>query len=324
MIRYLVRSGFFCFFMALTAKAQHAQIKFETDFTEPKVFIDLPDFKNINLRDIAISPDNDEVFFTLDAPKYAYRAILTSKKMNGKWGAFEVAAFSGKYKDIEPAFSPDGNVLFFVSTRPALEGEEEKQDYDIWKVERTGTGWGAPIRLPEIINTAGNEYYPSVSANGSLYFTSEREGSLGKEDIFISEWSNGQYSLPESVNGMNTEGYEYNAYIAPDESYMIFGNYGNKKTLGKGDLYISFKKNGLWQTPQWLGESLNSVQLDYCPFVTTDGKYFFFTSERSNINNNNRRLSYDELTRELNKPENGVSRIYYLPFKQVLKSVVNE
>lgn len=303
--------------------AQHqTEITFKKDFNTSEIFIHLPDFTNINVRDMAISPTNDEIFFTLDAPKNAFRTILTSTKVNGKWSAFAIASFSGTYHDIEPAFSPDGTHLFFASKRPTGTKTSPKKDYDLWVVTKENGEWKNPTRLPDTINSDKNEYYPSIASNGTIYFTAERADAKGKEDIYKSEFKNGMYQTPVSLGaGVNTKTYEYNAYVSPDESFIIFGSYGRKGSLGKGDMYISFNKNNTWQEAVHLGKLINSNQIDYCPFVSFDQQYFFFTSEKSTIQATYNQLSIDQLKEVMNTGSNGTSKIYYLPFEKLLKSI---
>ena len=304
---------------------QNPTIVFNEKLESAEVFIALPRFENIALRDMAISPGYDELFFTLDAPKTAFRTIITSKKTNGVWSAFQVAPFSGSYHDIEPAFSADGQTLYFASKRPEQDGGQPKNDYDIWRVTKTAQGWGKPERLSETINTSGDEYYPSVAANGNLYFTSEREGSVGKEDVFMSRFINGSYQTPISIEGsVNTAGYEYNAFVSSDEKFLVFCNYGRENSQGGGDMYISFNKDSIWQEPTPLSNLINSPQLDYCPFVTADGKFFFFTSEVSVVKSTYNNISIEGLASELSQTKNGVSRIYYIPFQQIIKNVKDE
>ena len=315
---------FLLFHFGLLAQEQPL-IEFKKDFDTPKVFIELPNFKNINLRDIAISPTYDEIFFTLDAPKNAFRTILTTKKVDGAWSAFSIASFSGNFHDIEPAFSPDGTQLFFASKRPIAGDSIPKKDYDIWVATKVNGEWKQPVRLPESINTSQNEFYPSVAQNGTLYFTAERSDGKGKEDIYKSEFKNGTYQTPVSLgSGVNTQTYEYNAYVSPDERFLIFGSYGRKGSVGRGDLYLSFQKNGEWQPAIHLSKLINSDQIDYCPFVSFDQKYFFFTSEKTTIQTSYKSLSIEKLQRLVNEGSNGTSKIYYLPFEKLIKSLDSE
>ncbi len=80
-----------------------------------------------------------------------------------------------------PAVSPDELTLYFVSDMPGSYGEK-----DIWKVTRRSVGdsWGSPQNLGPEINTTGNEVFPFVHPDGTLYFSSDGHTGLGGLDIF--------------------------------------------------------------------------------------------------------------------------------------------
>ena len=91
-------------------------------------------------RDMAISPAEDEIFYTIQYRGFTISVIMQSKKINGKWSKPEVAPFSGQFSDLEPAFSPDGSRLYFSSNRPV--SGTGKKDFDIWYIEREKGIWG--------------------------------------------------------------------------------------------------------------------------------------------------------------------------------------
>ena len=78
-------------------------------------------------RDIAISPDGNELIYTLGNHKQTRRCLVNVEKINGVWGEKKILYFSGKYQDIEPFFSPDGHRLYFASNRPNLWRFETKR-----------------------------------------------------------------------------------------------------------------------------------------------------------------------------------------------------
>jgi Tol biopolymer transport system component len=243
----------------------------------PKVFA--PQFisDGFDNRDMTIAPGNDLMLFTLQHRLTS--AILFSKKIGSKWTKPEIVPFSGKHSDLEPAFSPDGKRLFFVSNRPIVEGDPKK-DFDIWYVDRNGNDWSEPVHLDSTINTIKDEFYPSIAKNGNLYFT--RDNNETKEDIFIAQKKDGGYQQPIALaDGVNSKTFEFNAFIDPDERFIIFSSYKRADDLGGGDLYISVRKNSTWQPALHLNAPINSNSLDYCPFVSFDGKYLFFTSKRA-------------------------------------------
>ncbi len=130
-------------------------------------------------RDIAISPDGDEIIFTLSNYKQTKRCLVSIKRTAGIWGEKQMLSFSGQYQDIEPYFSPDGQKLLFVSNRPIFY-DTSRSDYNIWISEKVGDIWENPEPLDELINTESDEFYPSMGNTGNLYFTATRNDGLGK------------------------------------------------------------------------------------------------------------------------------------------------
>ncbi|MCB9285592.1 MAG: PD40 domain-containing protein [Lewinellaceae bacterium] len=275
-----------------------------------------------NERDIAISPDGTEIFYTLSTPDNAIRAIIQLVQLDGKWQEPRVAPFSGTYSDIEPSFSPDGKRLYFASNRPTGHGDEGGQ-YDIWFVDRNGTGWGAAQNVGAPVNTPHDEFYPSVASNGNLYFTAAYENSKGAEDIYRSVFVDGQYQTPVSLDSnVNSTRYEFNAFISPDEDLIIFTSYGRADDLGGGDLYMSTRnENDDWLPARNLGPKINSAKLDYCPFLDTERQVFYFTSSRRlpTIHEDLQVLNYAQLLEECEAVENGMGNIYRINARKLFE-----
>lgn len=237
---------------------------------------------------------------------------MHSQKEGEQWSQPEIPAFSGSYRDLEPAFSLDGNELFFTSTRP-MKGDTGAGDYNLWKVEQTEHGWGHLEALGPEVNSDENEYYPSVTEAGDIYFTAPQAGPQSMEDIYVCRRTEEGYAPREKLPpAINSEGYEYNAYIDPYESFILFGGYGRPDGLGGGDLYISRKdENDEWLPAENLGPTINSSAMDYCPFVTADGQTLFFSSARSNLQTEyTEPISAQEFQQLLESPLNGSTNIY--------------
>jgi WD40-like Beta Propeller Repeat len=272
-------------------------------------------------RDFALSPDGTEIFYTLQSPQAALQTIVYMKKdKKGNWTKPEVAPFAGQYSDLEPAFSPDGMKLFFSSNRP-LNGVAIK-DFDIWCVEKKNGEWGQPKNIGEPVNTMADEYYPSITATGNLYFTAAHKNGVGKEDIWLAKWNNGKYETAMALDtNVNSTTYEFNAFVSPDETFIIFSSYGRKDDKGGSDLYMSVKDAaGKWQPAKNL-LFLNSDRIDYCPFVSFDKKILFFTSERSGLKKSfpGKPASYAELTQLFSSTLNGGGNIYWVSFERVME-----
>jgi Tol biopolymer transport system component len=152
---------------------------------------------------------------------------------------------------------------------------------NIWIVKLLNGKWGKEKKLPSPINTKYDESFASQTNKGDLYFFSRRPGGAGKFDLYLARSIPGGYSQPVNLGKpFNTEYDEWDPYIAPDESYMIFCS-TKPGGFGYDDFYISFKdSNNKWSEPVNLGKSINSPASDNRPYVTNDGKYFFYTSGR--------------------------------------------
>lgn len=163
------------------------------------------------------------LYFTRRVNRRDSEFIYISRLESGKWSAPALAPFSGKYFDKEPFVAPDGKRIFFASLRP-VDGVEPKnrRDFNIWFVEKTASGWSEPRQVGPAINSPAYENYPSVAANGTLYFAGEREGGKGGNDLYRARLINGKYERVERLDELNTPNVDADPYIAPDESYLIF------------------------------------------------------------------------------------------------------
>ena len=308
--------SFFMIFILVTLHLIFIKAQSTVQPIASEIFSKIP-----NVRDFTISSKNNEAYFTAKSFQGEISVILKMEKADEIWSKPAIAVFSGEYNDLEPFLSIDNLRLYFASNRPLSNTDSNTKDFDIWFVERKDINaeWSEPINIGEPINTSFNEFFPSVSINNNLYFTCDYDSEIKKDDIFFSEWKDGHYSKPISLSdSINTDGYEFNSFIAPDESFIIFSGYEREDGFGSGDLYISYRSDdGTWSKSLNLGSKINSAKLDYCPFVEMNSRILYFTSSRSSVNNN-AFSNFDDLIQEINKYENGQSRIYKISFDEFL------
>lgn len=264
-------------------------------------------------RDMAISPDGKEICFCVAIGNYTYSTILFTKEMNGRWLEPEIVPFSGGpgVMDFEPAFSADGSRLFFLSTRP--DGDEPVGDQDIWYVDRTENGWGMPHNLGSPVNTDGGEFFPSLTREGTLYFTRNEKNSPVNQ-IFRSRFENGSFQEPELLPAaVNCGTNRFNAYVSPDESYLIVPAAGMEDSYDGVDYYVVFRDgNDRWSRPVNMGRRVNLDNArGWSPYVSPDGSYFFFMATRTReIDEAN--WNYNNLKALNNAPGNGNASIYWV------------
>ncbi len=233
--------------------------------------------------------DHSAPIFSKDGREVYWSEVYTSrgdfiyftKEKNGKWTVPQILPFcriGGTY--MYPTLSADGQKLFFVSDL-SIDGKGAGDQMNIWYVERQGEGWSAPVYVGF---DKGHEYGLTIADNGNLYFMGFYEGGIGSADLYISKYENGKYAQPENLGKViNTESYEDEPYIAPDESYILFAS--NKPTeKSEGRIYISYKsENGNWQEPISIYSKMNFEGDVRFPHISPDRKYFFFAS---NVNGN--------------------------------------
>ena len=270
----------------------------------------------------AFTPDGETLYFVRSTPNFNFWTILVSHFERGTWGTPEVAPFSGQYSDADPFITPDGSHFYFISNRPVP--GKQKQELDIWVMEKKGAGWSEPRNLNPPVNSEGNEWYPTLTREGTLYFGSDRAGGKGRTDLYRSRLVNGKYAEPENLGDViNTQFNEFEPYIAPDESFLIFMAGGRSDGHGGFDLYITYNRQGEWVKPVNLGDKINSNGNEYSPMISPDGKYFFWASARTlNDKPLEKPLTYRELTDRLRSPGNGLGDIYQIDIS-ALKIVRN-
>lgn len=208
------------------------------------------------------------------------RGVYYTYEKDGVWTIPQKAPFQNQRGATDCTVLPDGRTLIFQSSR-LTSPEDTKRDANAWVVEWTGSGWTKAHLLPSPPNSEKGEGYPSMSSDGTMFFFSSSRDRSRCGEMFYSPVIDGKYLPAERLEEpLNTEYHEIDPIIAPDRSYIIFGS-GRPGGYKFGDVYICFRKeNGSWTHPFNIGERLNAVASPARMSVTSDGKYFFFISDK--------------------------------------------
>lgn len=201
---------------------------------------------------------------------------------DGKWTKPVTLDLDAAYGYNDPFLSENGNRLYFMSNKPKKAATKGGSS-NLWYVEKEGNGWSNPINLGDVVNSEKNEYYVSFTDNGTLYFASNAHTTAeneGDHDIYYATQTNGKFNPPIRMGAaVNNEHFDVDPFVAPDGSYLIFCSTRRDDGYGQGDLYISFKKaDSTWSQAKNMGAPINTDGHEFCPFVTKDGKYLFYTS----------------------------------------------
>jgi len=265
-----------------TFKNKGTYLGLEQPETIPKMFA--PNFISTEEQEFGsvFNREGTEFYFGVDVGKRS--EIRFSKIEEGVWTKPQLVISHERYSYNDPFLSNDENSLYFISNR-ALDGKGEVKDVDIWYVERDGEEWSEPVNAGANINSTGDEYYISFTHDGTMYFASNghspNDTSRTDHDVFYSENVNKKFQIPVLLDSaINSTSYEGDVFIAPDESYLIFCS-TRVDGFGRGDLYISYKNSeGDWTKAINMGKEINTLNYEYCPFVTKDGKFLFYTSNQ--------------------------------------------
>ncbi len=210
------------------------------------------------------SPDGKEVYFSRMLPRPS--VIMYMREENGRWTPPRVVC-----EGLTPGLAPDGRTVLFST-------------WELWRMFKTPDGWTAPEKLGPAINFQKRQDTPYATADGALYFCSMFGARNG---IYRAEFADGTYGKPERLEyGISSAHGDFSPCVAPDESYLVFASI--RPGYGVTDLYVSFRNSdGSWTAPKNMGPAINTAAKEACPFVSFDGKYLFFMSNRvSKLNHN--------------------------------------
>lgn len=164
----------------------------------------------------------------LHRPKL-YHAVMKGNS----WSGFEPFAYNNDaYSVSHPSLSEDGQLLFFSSDMPGGQGGS-----DIWFCKMEGTVWGKPVNAGPEVNTNGNESFPFIANNGTLYFASDAHEGIGGMDIFSSAFISGSFTEPINLKGaINSQADDFGIFFKPDNQT---GYFASNRSGGKGadDIY---------------------------------------------------------------------------------------
>ena len=277
-----------------------------------------PELINTGLftRDFSMSPDGKEIYFSIITGRAG--VIMVSYYSNNRWSEPVIAPFSGsnQFYDFEPHVSPDGNQILFLSTRPK-KGQELKLGWkhqNIWVSDRTKTGWTEPYEIGAPINTDNNEFFPTVTSNGKIYFNHSIEFS--DVAIYCSEKVNDEFVKPQKLSFKNDSNLLlFNSTISRDESFILTCG-SLKSNRNQTRYYIAFNLGNynwsdLIDLTDYLGyEGGRAASISLSP----DGEYIFFGAIAMNSDNDSLfpRMKLSEILEKKNLPQNGSSNIYWI------------
>ncbi|MBB6003657.1 OmpA family protein [Arcicella rosea] len=226
-----------------------------------------------------LSADRETLIFTgqQDKDENLYQSVFK----DSTWSV--PISISDKINTLEnegtASISADGRTLVFTSCG----GRRGFGSCDLFIAYKEGNDWSSPQNLGPNINSGEWESQPSLSADGrTLYFVSDRKGSIGKRDIWLSKldsmnvWTKAQ----NLGNVINTSEDDLSPFIHANGKTLFFSSEGHVG-MGGLDLFFTENQQNQWTKPVNLGFPLNTNEDQVAFFITSDSKKAYYSLERS-------------------------------------------
>ncbi len=250
--------------------------------------------------------------------------IFTSKWENGKWGTpYSISTtINTKYNEGASSMSADGKTIVFASCNRA----DGVGSCDIYISYKEGEQWSVPENMGKKVNAAGWDSEPSLSADGKvLYFSSERSGGYGREDIYVSyKQDNGTWGVAKNLGPViNTEGREVSSFIHASGSTLYFST-NSRPGMGEFDIFRSDMGDTSWTNPVNVGYPINTADNDATLFITADNEKGYYSVYDKKDYNNMRSYLYEfdvpEVLKAKHKSTYAKGTVYDADTKKPLKA----
>jgi WD40 repeat protein len=274
------------------------------------------------------APDGNTVYFTRSTA--AWGVILESHKNGGEWSEPQVAPFSGEWSDSSPGMAPDGSYLVFVSLRPVkMPAAGEKVSglrANLYRVNRVGSGWSEPERMPDAVNMGPSIWKPSIAADGTIYFVSI--DAQGGKRLFSSQFKNGAYEPAQPLSFSDGTTSDVDPEIAPDGSFLLFCSSVRLKGDPKDHMFIVLRKGGDWgpvSAIRYQGDDAAGFSTDDEPHLGPDHRTVYFSSDRAvPVDFPRTREKAREDLKRLNRWDNSNSNVWFMSIAPWLNAAPGE
>jgi outer membrane protein OmpA-like peptidoglycan-associated protein len=167
--------------------------------------------------------------------------LYCSKKAGEVWGEPMPLPFNtNEFDDCHPAISIDGDKLYFASNRPGGNG-----GMDLYVAYKVGESWSEPVNLGPTVNTKGNEVFPFVHADGTLYFASSGlTNGKGGLDLYAAKTKEDAWETPVNLGQQfNTGGDDFGLIVDLDKINGYYSSNG-KGGAGGDEIFSFHTENG--------------------------------------------------------------------------------
>jgi hypothetical protein len=222
----------------------------------------------------ALDPRTGDIWFVRSAPDFSGWRLFVSRCDGGHRTGAVPAPIAAPGLEADPWFSPDGRILYYISSRAT--GGMASDALDIWLARRDRHGaWRPPERLPAPVNSDRAEWFPRLARDGWLYFGSRREGGLGQDDIWRARLARGRWQVENAGPEVNTPGAEYELEPSSDGRWALLATDNGIYRLERGS-------HGGWTHKIRLGPEINATGTEIGPMIVPGDFSFLFSRSEGN------------------------------------------
>ena len=229
---------------------------------------------------VAFNKNFDRIFFTrndhlngkLNKNKKGVTklGIFTAIRDGEKWTEPKPLDFNmAEYEECHPSVTANGKLLYFASDREGGQG-----GMDIYVAEFNGGKWSEPFNLGPTINTPGNDVFPFIHDDGTLYFASDGWGGLGGLDIFHTKKDKANHWTPATNMGQpynsRKDDFGFVLNVLGTEGYLNSSREGGK---GKDDIY-SFKRKSFEETKTEVSDKSDKADKSNITIYQSTNNYY--------------------------------------------------
>jgi len=171
--------------------------------------------------------------------------------------------------------SVDGQTLFIY--------QADGQDGNIYKTKLVGETWSEPEPMDDMINSKNWETHMAITPDEqTIYFVSDRKGSLGGRDIFrVKKLPDGKWSKAQNLGDVINTKYDEDAvFVSPDNRTLYFSSQGHNSMGGFDIFYSVLGDDGNWSPARNIGYPINTVDDDAFFVTSADGKRAYYSSNK--------------------------------------------
>lgn len=236
----------------------------------------LPDYFSIDA--VAISDSQYPIIADISVPELLSKGLIVERLDE---------AVNSDFSELNPLLSPDGKTLYFSRRNHPenIGGVTDKED--IWYSELGADGkWTLAKNMGPKFNNENPNFINAVSATPDgksvIILLGNKYGENGKmtAGVSVSDNMNGSWSTPKALNIENDYNFNEKAnYFMANTRTALLMSVEREDSRGDRDLYVSFQKNdSTWTSPLNLGDMLNTAGEESAPFLASDNKTLYFSS----------------------------------------------